>query len=124
MPCLLPNLNLKIPNTLRRRDPFLIFTVLPLINEKDEKNEPKEDAEQIEEKGYLYNLISYYFPQKDNKDDIQENIEKIKDDNLKNLITSLIKKKTDERITWDEYINHPFFEEKENNNSINSYKFL
>ena len=100
--------------------------ILSLINEKNEKNEPKENAEQIEEKGYLYNLISYYFPQKDkdNKDDIQENIEKIKDDNLKNLITSLIKKKTDERITWDEYINHPFFEEKENNNSINSYKFL
>ena len=97
--------------------------ILSLINEKDEMSEPKKDVEQIEEKGYLFDLISYYYPKKVNKDDIQENIEKIKDDNLKNLITSLTKKKPDKRITWDEYINHPFFKEKSNNNLINSYKY-
>ena len=57
--------------------------ILSLINEKDEMSAPKKDVEQIEEKGYLFDLISYYYPKKVNKDDIQENIEKIKDDNLK-----------------------------------------
>lgn len=95
--------------------------LLSLINKKDDKVDSQGDDGQIEDT-YLYNLLSNYIPIKLDKD-TQEDVEKIKDDNLKNLITSLIKQKADERITWDEYINHPFFKDKTNQNLSNSYKY-
>ena len=95
--------------------------LLSLINKKDDKVDSQGDDGKIEDT-YLYNLLSNYIPIKLDKD-TQEDVEKIKDDNLKNLITSLIKQKADERITWDEYINHPFFKDKTNQNLSNSYKY-
>ena len=44
-----------------------------------------------------------------------------KGDNLNNLLISIFKEKLEERISWEEYINHPFF--KKNNINADSYKY-
>ena len=46
---------------------------------------------------------------------LEERIKKIKEEKLQNLVESLLKKNIEERIKWEEYINHPFFKENKEN---------
>ena len=131
-------------------DPELIekFVESEEILAKEEKKKYMKEIENIiynvNSKNELYNLgimmLKYlkntHNDDKDNNNDnqdiysdnkekinIDEEINKIKDENLKNLITSLLKEKASERISWEEYINHPFFKNDSNINSIDSYKY-
>lgn len=54
---------------------------------------------------------------------INTDINQIKDDNLKDLITSLMKKKSNERLSWEEYVNHSFFKNNSESDNIDSYKY-
>ena len=58
---------------------------------------------------------------------IKNDIKKAKDDNLKDLITSLTKKKSSERLSWEEYLNHSFFKNNSESESksehLDSYKY-
>ena len=48
-------------------------------------------------------------------------LDQIKNNNLKDLINKILKIKLEERLSWDEYFNHPFFnQEKINENEKNN----
>ena len=53
---------------------------------------------------------------------IKSDINQSKDDNLKDLIISLINKKSKERLSWEEYVNHSFFKNNSESDHIDSYK--
>ena len=42
-------------------------------------------------------------------------LDQIENNNLKDLINKMLKRKLEERLSWDEYFNHPFFKEENNN---------
>ena len=45
-----------------------------------------------------------------------------KGDNFHNLLISMFKEKSEERISWEDYINHPFFKTNNINADSNKYK--
>ena len=54
---------------------------------------------------------------------IKNDINKAKDNKLKDLISSLTKKKSNERLSWEEYLNHFFFKNNSEYDNIDSYKY-
>ena len=65
----------------------------------------------VNEKTELYNIgraMQYLAIKSYEDDDIDE---RITDENFKSLIKSLTKENPEERLTWNEYINHSFFKE-------------
>ena len=54
---------------------------------------------------------------------IKSDINQSKDDNLKGLIISLINKKSKERLSLEEYVNHSFFKNNSESDHIDSYKY-
>ena len=80
------------------------------------KNEFENIVYNITSKNELYNIGKMML------NCMGDDIEKIKDINLKDLITSLLKENLNERISWEEYVNHPFFKNDSNNNNEN-YKY-
>ena len=81
------------------------------------KNEFENIVYNITSKNELYNIGKMMLNCMD------DDIEKIKDKNLKDLITSLLKENINERISWENYINHPFFKNDSNNNNNENYKY-
>ncbi len=81
------------------------------------KNEFENIVYNITSKNELYNIGKMMLNCMD------DDIEKIKDKNLKDLITSLLKENINERISWEDYINHPFFKNDSNNNNNENYKY-
>ena len=72
----------------------------------------------INEKNELYNIgraMRYLMTES-----IDGDLDEIEDNKLKNLIENLIKENPEERLTWEKYINHPFFQE---NNIKKDYKY-
>ena len=107
----------------------------PELNEKyDEIKDMKDNKEN--EKKYLqeFENIAYNINSKNELFNIgtmmlkfiKNDIKKAKDDNLKDLITSLTKKKSSERLSWEEYLNHSFFKNNSESESksehLDSYK--
>lgn len=108
-----------------KMDPEFVKKINEL--EKEKENERENYIKQFDNimyntnpKNEIYNLgimmlnfISFSFSDK------KTVINNIKDENLKNLITLIVKDKSDERISWEDYINHPFFK----SNSPTNYKY-
>jgi len=90
-------------------------------NEKKYLQEFENIAYNINSKNELFNIGTMMLKF------IKNDIQKAKDDNLKDLITSLTKKKSSERLSWEEYLNHSFFKNNSESESksehLDSYKY-
>ena len=84
---------------------------------KKYKNEFENIVYNVTSKNELYNIGKMMLKC------MNDDIEKIKDKNLKDLITSLLKENINERISWEEYLNHPFFKNDSNNNNNENYNY-
>ncbi len=51
------------------------------------------------------------------------NLNNIENNNLKDLIKRMLEINEDVRISWEDYFNHPFFKEKNENNEDNTFTF-
>ena len=72
----------------------------------------------------IYYLLFQKYPYEANSEfalfrdiDYEKNLDldQIENNNLKDLINKILKSKLEERLSWDEYFNHPFFKEEKIN---------